>query len=434
MISIAQIATRLRNSRLANDSFWALVGSAAGKGLSFVSGVAVARMLGSELYGEYGTIKNTLLMIAVFSSMGLGYSATKFIAESKGTGDRQRIADTHRIATLLTLVVSGIIAIHLLIFAPQVATWIDAPHLDNALRLSAAAVIFNAINTTQAGEMAGLGIYRRLAINNTWAGIFVFVGSIIGTCLYGFDGAIIALILSLIFNAALNRLSIQRTLREYGAKARMERSYVKEIIRFSIPIALQESLYAITHWVSIFLLIKLAGYAELGISQAATQWYAVLLFIPGALRNVALSHLAETNNDRQNNRRIMRRLMQINFISTAVPATIILLFAGLIGDWYGASYEGLDVVLGIAVFTAIVSSMANVLTQTFIAYGRNWAIFFASLLRDVGTVIATYFAILNYGHGALCAACAMLLFQLIYLAVMGMAYSRLDVRYPDTKI
>ena len=80
MSRVNEIISRLKQSRLFADSFWALVGSAAGKGLSLIAGIAVARFLGSELYGEYGTIKNTLLMIAIFSSMGLGYSATKFIA------------------------------------------------------------------------------------------------------------------------------------------------------------------------------------------------------------------------------------------------------------------------------------------------------------------------------------------------------------------
>ena len=422
MSTIANIATRLRNSRLANDSFWALVGSALGKGLSFLAGVAIARMLGSELYGEYGTIKNTLMMIAIFSSLGLGYSATKFIAECMRTNDMQRIADTHHIAMLLTFAMSGVIALLLLIFAPHVALWIDAPHLDNTLRLSAIAIVFNAINTTQTGEMAGLGIYRRLALNSAWAGIFTFASSVIGALYYGFDGAIVALIVSLIFNAIINHISIRRVLKTSGPSRGIDRAYMRSIVRFSIPIALQESLYAITHWISIFILIKLAGYAELGISQAAVQWFSVLLFIPGAIRNVALSHLAETNNDKQSNRHIMRRLIQISLVSTVTPGIIVLLLAQWIASWYGASFDGLALVLCIMVFTAIVCCIANVLTQTFIAHGRNWTIFTAGLLRDVGTVITTYYAILNYGHGALCAACSMLLFQFIYLVVMTLAY------------
>ena len=77
------IYNRLKGSDLAKDSFWALFGNFIGKGLSLIAGIAVARFLGSEVYGEYGIIKSTLIMIAIFSSFGLGITATKFIAETK---------------------------------------------------------------------------------------------------------------------------------------------------------------------------------------------------------------------------------------------------------------------------------------------------------------------------------------------------------------
>lgn len=41
----------------------------------------IARFLGKELYGEYGTIKTTLTYIAIVSTFGFGYTATKYIAE-----------------------------------------------------------------------------------------------------------------------------------------------------------------------------------------------------------------------------------------------------------------------------------------------------------------------------------------------------------------
>ena len=79
-----QLIYQLRKSSLMRDSFWALLGNVLGKGLALVAGIAVARFLGSEEYGEYGMIRNNLTMIAIFSSLGLGYTATKFIAECKG--------------------------------------------------------------------------------------------------------------------------------------------------------------------------------------------------------------------------------------------------------------------------------------------------------------------------------------------------------------
>lgn len=427
MTSIASFISRLRQSQLFNDSFWALLGSALGKGLSLLAGIAIAKFLGSELYGEYGTIKNTLLMIAIFSSMGLGYSATKFIAESRSRGENSRIICTHRIASTITFIVSSIIAILVFIFAEQISLWLEASQLVTALRISSIAIIFNAINTTQAGELAGFGAYRRLAINNAYSGIFTFILSVALAYFYGFYGAITALTISLIFNALLNYISIRKCLSDYDTKAIIEHSYTKEIILFSLPIALQEGLYSITNWLGIFILIKLSGYVELGLYSAAMQWMSVILFIPGALRNVALSHLSATTNDNKRNHSILVRLMLINLASTLIPFFIIYLLSGFIENFYGDSFIGLQPVLNICVFTAVINSLTNVLTQEFMAQNRNWFLFISRLLRDTGSLIVAYIAIIHEGHGAKIMSLAFLCCQIIYLIILFLVYYKLHV-------
>ena len=355
--------------------------------------------------------------------MGLGYSATKYIAESRATGNHSRIVATHRIATIITKIVSGFIAILLVIVAKDVAIWIDAPHLSGALRLSAIAIVFNAINTTQAGELAGFSAYKALAKNNAIAGIVTFFTSIILTYYQGFNGAIIALILSLFVNVVLNNRSIKKCIGKYNQKEDIDSQYIKEIIRFSIPIALQESLYAITNWLGIFLLIKLAGYTELGLYSAAMQWMAVILFIPGALRNVALSHFSAANNDRQRTNAILRKILLVNFIATFVPFVVIFALSGWIETIYGASFEGLQPILNIGVFTAIVSSLSNVLTQEFISQGKNWFLFFSRILRDVGTLITAYFVITKFSYGAISMTSTFLVFQILYLVILSVLYT-----------
>ncbi len=424
MFDTTQLLKRLKGSQLFKDSFWALVGSAMGKGLSLLAGVAIARFLGSSLYGEYGTIKSTLLMIAMFSSLGLGYTATKFIAESRTANDIKRIIDTHRVATTITLIMSGFIAMLLLIGANQVAVWLDAPHLAGSLRLSSIAIIFNAINTTQTGELSGFGAYKELAKNNTYAGIFTFVSSIILTYLYNFDGAIIALIISLIFNAVLNKITINKCIGSKGENTAVDRNYVKEVVKYSIPIALQESLYSLTNWGNILILVKLANYAEIGLSSAANQWMAVILFIPGALRNVALTHLSASNSDKDSNRNILRRLLAINFVSTFIPFLVILIMSGWLTSLYGASFSGLRPVLVVSVLTAVVSSQANVLSQEFMAHSRNWLLFFSRLLRDIGILVSLYIAISYLGNGALTSAVTTIVWQVIYLGMLIIVYKK----------
>lgn len=421
---------RIKQSALFRDSFWALAGSAMGKGLSMIAGIVVARFLGREVYGEYGIIKNTLLMIAIFSSFGLGYTATKFIAECK-TRNKAKIQATHRIATYVTLLMSGFISVLLIIFAKSVASWLDAPHLARVLQLSAVAIVFNAINTTQTGELAGFNAYKIIAFNSMVSGICTFFLSVLLTYFYLLDGAVIALALSLIINCLLNHRSLKKMLRNSAAEIRIEKNDVKEIVSFSLPIALQESLYSITHWAGTFIIIKLAGYGELGLSAAAGQWMAVLLFVPGALRNVALSHLTGTNDDTQSNKRVLNRLLLINFISTFLPFLFIALFSGWICSWYGPSYTGLQSVLNVSIFTTIIHSLTNVYTQELMAHSQNWYLFFSRLFRDCGIIIAAYFAIAAYGYGALTYAVVSLIFQCLYLLLLLRKYNRFFKRHHD---
>ena len=411
---------RLKGSSLFQDSFWALLGSALGKGLALMAGIAIARFMGKDVYGEYGMIKNTLVMIAIFSTFGLGYTATKFIADCT-TNDKSRVYSIHYIATIITLIASGIIALLVCVFAIPLSLYLEAPHLSGILRWAAVAIIFNAINTTQIGELSGFNAYKIIAFNNTITGIFTFIVSIILTYYNGLIGAVVALVLTNMFNCALNYYSLRKLLLTFQKK--IEFNKLREVISFSLPIALQESLYAITHWVSTIIIVKLSGYGDLGVLSVVSQWSVLLLFVPGALRNVALSHLSGSlSNDKYHNV-ILKRLLFINFISTFVPFIIIGILSKWICSWYGESYNGMILVFNVAIFTTIINSLTNVYTQELISKSQNWYLFFTRLLRDSGILIFTYFAINIYANGALIYTIASLIFQSIYLVLLKHRYT-----------
>ena len=76
-----ELVEKIHRNSLAKDAFWAMIGSVLGKGLSLLAGILVARFLGKELFGQYGIIKNTLVNVAVFSTLGLGYTGTRYISK-----------------------------------------------------------------------------------------------------------------------------------------------------------------------------------------------------------------------------------------------------------------------------------------------------------------------------------------------------------------
>lgn len=387
---ISQLAKRLSHSSLFKDSFWALLGSVLGKGLSLLAGIIVARFLGREIYGEYGLIKTTLLNISIFSTLGLGYTGTRYVAKAFEES-RDEIKHILRVIYRITYASSSFMALLLFVFAQPVAYFIKAPDMSNALRLTSIIIILNAVNTSQIGIMSGLKQFRRIAINNTYAGILTFVTSSLFTYLWGLNGSLLSLFVSMLFNAVINNISIRNVCKPFGDKGASKYS-TKDIINFSIPIALQESLYSIVGWLGSYLIITYANYGELGINSAAMQWSAVILFIPGVFKNVLLSYFSST----QDTYVLRKRMILVNFTATFVPWIFIILFSRFISSFYGDSYTNLNIVLIVGCLTPIFSSVSSVIIYEFISKGENWRVFFIRFFRDVCTLLLSWYCLSQY--------------------------------------
>ncbi|GHT64472.1 lipid III flippase [Bacteroidia bacterium] len=376
---------KLKTSTLAKDSLWALMGSVSSNVLSLTAGIVVARFLGKDVFGEYGMVKITLLEMAVFSTFGLGYTITKYIAQYKKKHP-EYIRQIVRFSTYSTLIISGIIALSVLIFAQNLAIFMKAQHLATILRISAIAIIFNAITTVQTGILSGFAAFKIIAINKFISGIIIFLLSVILTYFYGIEGAIIALTISLLCNVIINYISVQKVLVAYTV-IQKNRQLNKEILRFSLPIALQESSFAIMYWLTTFLIVKLSNYGELGIYNAALQWGAIIAYIPSTLSNVMLSYFsASINNIKTHNKTVNRMLLLVG-LTTLAPFLFVFVFSRFITSLYGNTFISMNSILSIVMFTAITNAVANVYKQEFISQERNWLLFILRIIRDTFIII-----------------------------------------------
>ena len=375
------LLNRFKGNDLASDSFWALFGSALGKGLSLIAGVLIARFLGKDIYGQYGILKNTLLNIAVFSTLGLGYTGTRFIAKNALMDVSYIIKNILRI----TLIASAVIAFLVILYSNRIALFIKAPSLGWALRLTAVIIVFNAINTSLVGILSGFKAFKCIAKNNVFAGVVTFILSVLLSFIYGLSGALWALLISTLFNVAINYISVL-SYRKEGEKRELAIVDVKELISFSIPIALQESLYTVVHFFSSILLITYGGYGELGITSAASQWSSVLLFFPSVMQNVILSYFSSA----QSTLSLRKKMIIINGGATFFPWLCLALFSNVIASFYGSSYLKLNIVLIIMCANAIFSSISNVVVYEFVALGKNWQMFCFRFLRDLTSLLLAW--------------------------------------------
>lgn len=411
----------LRESKLFNDSFWALIGNIASRGFGLIGAIFVARFLGSEIYGEYGVIKNTLLSVAVLSSFGLGYTATKFVAEYKNNKLKLNLFCTNAIVT--TLLTSGLLSVLLFSFSNYISISIlNSEQLTIPLRITSVWVVFNALTTTQIGILSGLGVFKRMAKINTWVGIVTFILTLLLTYFYNLSGALGALLISQIFNWYLNLIEVRKYLNKNSLS--IDKVMLKSIIYYSTPVALQEAVYSITSWVNYYLLIELTDYRQVGLFSAAIQWSAVILFIPGILRNVILSNMSESYNNELAQNKILNKMLLVNLLSTIIPWFLIFIFSNFIATSYGSTYKGLKSILNITVFTTIFVSLSNVYVQAYLTKNKNWLMFFIRLSRDIGIVVLTVILINSKFAigGALSLSVSMLIMSFLFLIIISLYY------------
>lgn len=419
---------KLKQNQFVNDSFWALFGNVIAKGMTLLGAIIVARFLGKEMYGEYGTIKSTLMNVAIFSTFGLGYTATKFIAENRDEKPfliKKIAALTMRISALVSMVM----ALLLFFFASYVAnTVLEAPHLNTPLRLVAFWIVFNALTTAQIGILSGFNAYKAMAKINTIVGVIAFVSSVVLTYYYSLTGALVALLLTQVVNWFLNYLEVLKNIPIQDNISTVDnKSLVKKILNFSTPVALQEGLYALTSWLMILILIKLDNYGEVGLYNAAIQWSAIILFVPGIMRNVILSHLSNSLSNPKGHSKLLKTTLLINLGATVIPFLIIFILKDWIVSFYGTSFQDdLGLILSIAIFTSIFVSLSNVYAQAFMSLNKNWYMFGLRFLRDFVIITSTYLLITNnVYHGALALVVSNLLTQICFLILLMFVYKKI---------
>lgn len=407
---------RISQNELIKDSFWALLGNFFGKGLSFVAGIYVARFLGKEIFGEYGMIRNTVVSISMFSTFGLGYTVTKFIADLRESKDRNVIEIVNN-TNKITWISSGILTLLLIIFADEVALLgLKAAHLSNTLRIVALWVLFNALTTSQVGVLSGLGKFKLMAKWNALIGVITFLSIVILTYYYNLNGAVIGLLITQIANWLIYHYLIKKELDLFVNVNSNNDSYdATKLITFSIPVAMQEISYSVLSWLTSFVFLSYSNYSEFGIFNAGLQVSVMILFIPGILRNVFLSHLSVTLNEVESYKKVLRTTIKINLFSTLLPVLFVMIFLNPIQQMYGSNYANIKLVIILLSINTIPMSVINVYSQSFLSKGKNWILFWIKLIKDLLVIIVFMLFVLSKLNASIALSISSIVLNILFL-------------------
>lgn len=382
-------ASTTRARALLASTAWSATAEALSRGLLFVGLVLVARILSRDAYGEFGLVRSTLNMFAAFGGMGLGLTATRYVAEHR-VGN-PRLAGEIAGATLVVAAAAGaIVGLVILVAAPWLATTaLHAPQLAWGLRLSALLLFLGAIHGAQMGVLQGLDAYRRLATGALAQGGVAVIALTVGASRHGLDGALLGLLAYMLAGVVILHWQLRAALAGAGIALRFDalRAMLRIIGAFSLPVMLSGITIAPLRWLAETLVVRTVGFAELGLFHAAMTLATMLTAIVSTLHAPLLTASAGAGGSS----RVLRVSLYGGWYASLLLALPFLLVpsvaALLLGPQYdSAAFRGVVVLL--AAYVALMMYYQGVL-RLIATRGSMWFALTTNLVEG-GALIGAF--------------------------------------------
>lgn len=432
---LRRIFLRINNSnlgsRLIKGITWSLIGSILGKGLMIIGFIFVARILGKDEYGKFGMIRSSVIMFLSFSSMGMGLTASRYIAFFRNT-DKNKTYKIYKSSLITVLLFGIIISLFVIIFSSTISNRsFGTNSLSLPLKISVVALFFGSITSAQNGALSGLEKFKSIGINTTKSGIIQILLLTFGAFFYGLNGVILALGISTFTLFIFHYFSLEKSFKEFKLffSGDLFDPEIKRIfIKFSLPAVLSGLVSAPVLWWSKTYLVRNSNFGEMAIFDVAEQWNIALLFIPVSISTIILpllsNILAEGKNDQYD------KLIKINLlINGGIAFIFALIFIPLspyILKLYGTKFNDY-LPLQIMLITAILQAINGVLGQVIVSKGKMWIGLFVNLLWGIWLITFSWYFIYRLNLGALGMSYAMLTSYLLHSMIQGIVAFKIKI-------
>jgi O-antigen/teichoic acid export membrane protein len=375
--------------RLAQGAFWGVAGGIVFRVCTLAAFVVVARLKGTEAFGELGVIQSTVAMFGIVAGFSMGQTSTKHVAELRHK-DPERAGRIIALSRVVAWTTGVLASVALFVAAPWLASkTIAAPHLSGLLRVSSPLLLLGAIAGTQTGALLGFEAFKRIAQVSFISGLLLFPLIVAGTVLAGLQGAVCGLVVSQACGCWLNYLALQKEAKEAGVPLRSS-GWTKEwevLWRFSVPAVTATLLVSPVTWVCNAILVNgTDGYKEMGLFNAANQWRLAILVLPGMVGGAGFPMLSRLHGG--NDHRSFRWVFWLNLGMSACVACAVALPVALCARFimasYGESFVAGAGILMILCVVAVITAALSVVGQVIASEGRMW---FGFLLNAIWAMV-----------------------------------------------
>ena len=352
---------------------WSVAGGVLSQGGMFFTSVALARILGSHEFGRFAMIQSTAIALSALASLGLGTTATKYVSQYRKT-QRDRAGLIMGLSSQVAIAAAVCCCSLLLWFAPSVAAGGGLSATE--LRISAIYVFFTTLSGYQMGALAGMEAFRQIARISFIYGPATFALHGALAWRFGIRGAVLAqgggaLLLWLLCGRAL---AVEG--RRHGITTRYRGAWRERgvLFRFSIPATLSGIAGSVAIWWCNALLVKVGGYALLGLFTVASTLRMMVLFLPGLNIRVTsplLNNLLASGDDLA-----YRRTYWTATLCNGAIAVLLATFFWVAGPWllrlFGRQFAASPLLVLLLLCAAVVEVITTNLYQALFASRSLW--------------------------------------------------------------
>lgn len=383
-----------------DSSFWSIAGSIVSKTIVFVTWVIIGRILGSSDYGNFGIIRDTVIMFSSFAGLGLGLTASKFVAEFLHS-DKEKSGRIIGLTILFGIIAGLIIGGGVFVFSPTISLSIlNNPEFTIDLRMASIMLFFTSLNGAQIGALQGLQAYKIIARINIWQAVSCAPILLVASYYGGVHGSVASFTFYNVIICFFSHVALNKTLKNNNVKVNIKDCLKeKELIwTYSLPAFLGGLIITPMKWISEVILINVPeGSRQLGIFMAAQTLGSMFLMFTAMLNAPFLTTMAKYKNENINNS--FNRFNIIAPWAIGVYITLPFMLFPEIGEYiWGKDFAGSEFRLCfvITMFFNLIMMYKQGLSRIISVYNLQWLGALSNLLWGL-TLLLSMWLLKGYG-------------------------------------
>lgn len=277
---------------LTKSVVWGLLASLVQQGGNFLLFIFVSRTLGQEVFGRFSAVQNSLLAIAGVGQLGLGYCASKYIAEYL-ENDKCRVGRIVRLCKFCNCAAATAVSISVYVFSDALSGRVfGSESLAPLFRIGSAFLLLHMTVQFQSGVLSGFHAFKVLSQCTIAGSTLALLFGITGAFVEGPSGALAGLSLGAMIRWALQTVAISRVVSISGVP-RDPLNYWAEnpvLWRFALPGLLSTLTAVPALWsYNVFLAGVPDGFSQLAQFAVALSYKNALLMLPMIVNSTAMS-------------------------------------------------------------------------------------------------------------------------------------------------